>query len=516
MDKVEMLQIWANGSEVIPPADIIPGKVWVKANLLKTDFGLSVKYEYNALYITLPASYVNSTCGLCADTETPTDQSAEGSQTLNDAPSFWNCSGSDEMVSYLCGMLINVDGPFRECHGVPDSNVYYLCLTQPCPENGDISANCQVVQDYVVACQNLNQTIKPWRNDSFCPPSCPVNSHYSLCANPCKANCSQPDTTSYCNAMCTEGCECDDGFYGEDGNCIPKQACGCNVNGSYYQMGSVTVGEGCQQMCSCDSFEKWTCWPHSCDSDEVCEVRSGVRECYWAGFLCPEGSEYSNCTSYCDTNCMNSSCLPTCMEGCMCQDGLLWDGFDCVTEEQCLGNANKLTFSQDLNCETSLISGISSSLCPLCTINSLSITSLQNVSRKLEENVTYEIFRICGSLEKPWLRILLHTQHPSNRLHVFFDNRVITVDSNLDVLVNGTLVSFPLNVPPGLVIDHSDGTVTFTMPGEMAATFNLFGQLTVTVSVDFIAYVCGACAYGGISQNGTDYLLDCCKAADFN
>lgn len=36
--------------------------------------------------------------------------------------------------------------------------------------------------------------------------------------------------------MCQEGCQCDDGFLFDGGECKTLQDCGCNVNGKFYKV----------------------------------------------------------------------------------------------------------------------------------------------------------------------------------------------------------------------------------------------------------------------------------------
>ncbi|OCT71130.1 hypothetical protein XELAEV_18038039mg [Xenopus laevis] len=544
MEKKEQLHVWVNGTQVDIPSVLIQGSVWLNQSerfvILTTDFGLTVQYDGKSfLYIVLPESYLNSTCGMCASTETLTDTrnvSSGGNQTLNNTvnviprdftlkggdltlnntQSSSQCNETDSMDAILCEMLLENDGPFAACHEALSPYLYYdMCLSHLCQNGGHLSAICQSFHSYMAACQERNQSIESWRNDSFCPFVCPNNSHYNICVDPCEATCSRPNRTS-CDLMCMEGCECNQGFYAEDGLCLPIEDCGCSVNGSYYLQGYEVIDEGCQRKCSCLQHNDWICEPFSCQSNETCDWRDGAHRCYPKGFPCPPGSEYRNCTPICDKSCKNNTCLHQCMEGCLCQNGLYWDGESCVRVEKCLVTGNQVENAHPaigVPCEGNISS---QALCLQCTVSSQNIITWNNTGRSLEANVPYEILRVCEASDKLWLRVVLHTLQTGQSLHVFFGESFITVRSDLEVLVNDETALPPFTVDPDLLIDHSDNKVTMILPGEMVAKFSRDGQLTVKVSMDFSSSLCGACAYGNLSpSNGTD-VLDCCKAEDFD
>ncbi|ETE56784.1 IgGFc-binding protein, partial [Ophiophagus hannah] len=54
---------------------------------------------------------------------------------------------------------------------------------------------------------------------------------------------------------------------------------------------------------------------------------------------CPANSHYEVCTNTCSNHCANVTdaepCPETCMEGCQCDDGFLFDGVACIPKEKC-------------------------------------------------------------------------------------------------------------------------------------------------------------------------------------
>lgn len=77
-----------------------------------------------------------------------------------------------------------------------------------------------------------------WGQSSFFLPalSCPANSSYSLCTNLCSNSCAGLVDASRCPQKCTEGCRCDEGYTFDGNACVPKDKCGCFVEGIYYKV----------------------------------------------------------------------------------------------------------------------------------------------------------------------------------------------------------------------------------------------------------------------------------------
>uniref|UniRef100_A0A8C0GEC3 VWFD domain-containing protein n=1 Tax=Chelonoidis abingdonii TaxID=106734 RepID=A0A8C0GEC3_CHEAB len=278
--------------------------------LVQTNFGLTVSYDlvYQAR-VTIPGSYEGQTCGLCGNYKGQEDKEfllPDGS-TAPDAAAFgsaWEvqipgasctdrCAGNSCPVCEerkknvfkgrnYCGLLTDPDGPFTACHGTVSPSVYQSnCLYDLCLANGDAQVLCQSIHSYVTACQEVGASIQPWRNTTFCPVSCPVNSHYKICAELCTTTCS--GDIMDCPKICAEGCECEDGFFYDGQGCVTAESCGCFKHGRYYKPNETVLMNECQQSCTCIPARGVTCKAHSCSREEICQIRDGVRTCISEG-----------------------------------------------------------------------------------------------------------------------------------------------------------------------------------------------------------------------------------------
>lgn len=163
--------------------------------IVRTDFGLTVTYDWNA-YVTakVSASYAGTLSGLCGNFNgNPGDDLAlrGGGQAAN-ALAFGNswqeetrpgcgasqpgdCPKLDSMVTQQltskkeCGILADPKGPFRECHrklnpqGPLRDCVYDLCLLP-----GQSELLCDALAAYASACQAAGATVHTWRTKEFC------------------------------------------------------------------------------------------------------------------------------------------------------------------------------------------------------------------------------------------------------------------------------------------------------------------------------------------------------------
>ncbi|CAN8217949.1 unnamed protein product [Coccothraustes coccothraustes] len=272
--------------------------------LLRTDFGLIVQYDLvQHVMVTVPQTYMGHLCGLCGNYngQRNDDFQLSSGQLAPDATAFgstWKTTDTpcndtcpkdecptctEEKVAVLqkpnyCGLLTAPEGPFGSCHRIIDPIPYsQSCIHDLCMTGGDTHVLCQSIQSYVTACQGAGVTVGTWRTSSFCPPTCPANSIYSLCTNTCANICTGNTTT--CPQTCTEGCQCHQGSVFDGHRCIPKDYCECFSNGEYYKPREMLFQDHCQRRCTCVPGQGLTCHDHACTEDESCEIREGVLGC---------------------------------------------------------------------------------------------------------------------------------------------------------------------------------------------------------------------------------------------
>ncbi|NWW84806.1 FCGBP protein, partial [Rhynochetos jubatus] len=292
------------------PAILSKGRIQVHQHgmgvLLQTDFGLVIRYDLlHHVTVTVPQSYQGHLCGLCGnyngqrndDFLLPGGQQAPNAMAFGSAWKTPNASCSDEcskedcpdcteqqaavfQKSNYCGILMVPKGPFGSCHHLIDPDLYFqACLHDLCLAQGNTRVLCQSIQSYATACQDAGVSIEPWRKPSFCPLSCPANSNYSLCADLCVNSCAGLVDASRCPQTCVEGCQCEEGFVLDRHRCVPKDECGCFVDGKYYKPHESVLSDNCRQHCTCVPGKGLTCRSHSCTDDETCKIWDGVLRC---------------------------------------------------------------------------------------------------------------------------------------------------------------------------------------------------------------------------------------------
>ncbi|XP_061452965.1 IgGFc-binding protein-like [Rhineura floridana] len=307
-------QVQMNGLIYTLPVTISDGRIRAYQHgtkvLIQTDFGLIVSYDlvYHVT-VTIPSTYQGQTRGLCGNYNGRKDDDflLPDGRTTSDAAAFgaaWKvrnpravgscsdgCSGNSCPVCEekkkdvfkqrnYCGILTASDGPFSACHSTVDPNVYFSnCMYDLCLGNGDSRALCQNIQSYASVCQEAGVSVKPWRSPSFCPLSCPANSHYEICTTLCSTTCAKITDPAPCPETCAEGCQCNDGFFFDGLGCVTAQNCGCLKNGRYYKPNEKVLLTACQESCLCTPGKGVICEAHSCAADENCEIRDGVMAC---------------------------------------------------------------------------------------------------------------------------------------------------------------------------------------------------------------------------------------------
>ncbi|XP_058036266.1 zonadhesin [Ahaetulla prasina] len=193
-----------------------------------------------------------------------------------------SCSIQDlERLSALC---LEIMAPkYQACHSLIDPKLFFQnCLYDMCQYQGMTSVLCDNIQSYVEACKSHGVTDISWRNSTFCPLPCPPNSHFSECASPCPATCSNLYAPASCHhpAPCVEGCACNRGYVLSDLTCVPMRECGCRgPQQEYHNSGDTWVTSGCQQHCTCLSGQI-DCQAFGCQTGSQCTTSNeGLHYC---------------------------------------------------------------------------------------------------------------------------------------------------------------------------------------------------------------------------------------------
>uniref|UniRef100_A0A3Q3DSF1 Zonadhesin, like n=1 Tax=Hippocampus comes TaxID=109280 RepID=A0A3Q3DSF1_HIPCM len=299
--------VHVNGSKVNLPVTPASGVSVFKSGRYYTvsmDFGVVVRYDANHFMdIKVIRDYKNVLCGLCGDYNGDSKddlRQPNGSLTsdINEFGHSWNtdpckkpnptdpgCNEEEESLyesSAYCGLLLDKNGPFAVCHPKVNPNNYFQdCVFDLCALDGAKPVLCEAIEAYASECQDRGVNIGPWRNETFCPLSCPPNSHYEPCADPCQETCSGLPPS--CSGPCSESCVCNPGYILSAGKCVSNTSCGCkHTNGQYYQPGEEFYAENCNQKCRCDA-PTVTCKPSRCPPMHECKVLEGELGCYPTG-----------------------------------------------------------------------------------------------------------------------------------------------------------------------------------------------------------------------------------------
>ncbi|KAM7382747.1 hypothetical protein PAMP_002464 [Pampus punctatissimus] len=281
--------------------------------IVQTHFGLTVLYDtVYYVEVIVPSTYQGKMCGLCGNYNKNVGDElilpgGKQTQNVDDFGKAWvvdmpgnvcggcgdQCPVCEQAKATLygkpdsCGIISAPNGPFKACQSKIDPAAYVSdCVFDVCAMDGDKDTLCNSIQAYALACQSAGVQIQPWRSNSFCPASCPQHSHYEVCADTCAGTCASFNDPFSCSESCFEGCQCDDGFVSDGNRCVPLDNCGCVHNGRYLTVGEAVVGKDCKSECVCQASGLVKCEKLSCASDEVCDVREGVRGCHLKLGLC--------------------------------------------------------------------------------------------------------------------------------------------------------------------------------------------------------------------------------------
>ncbi|KAM9436504.1 IgGFc-binding protein [Clarias gariepinus] len=269
--------------------------------ILETSFGLKVTYDtISTATVEIPSTYKNAVQGLCGnyngnkadDFLIPGGNQASSAEKFMEAwmviqegttchtgcPTISTCSGDPTDRDNNCKILTLEQGPFANCYSkIPPSPFYDACVKDVTPQPEDKTLVCHHIQNYVVNCQKAGISVSSWRNATFCPMTCPEKSHYELCADTCTSTCASLTIPLSC-PECLEGCQCDEGFVFDGGDCQLVEDCGCSVEGRYYKSGESVVKGDCMETCTCKAGQ-FSCQPMNCGENKICNKQDGIPKC---------------------------------------------------------------------------------------------------------------------------------------------------------------------------------------------------------------------------------------------
>ncbi|XP_060756261.1 IgGFc-binding protein-like isoform X2 [Neoarius graeffei] len=268
--------------------------------VLEASFGLKVTYDsVSVATVEIPSTYKNAVQGLCGnyndksdDLLMPDGKQASSAEKFLEAwlviqegvichtgcPPGSTCSETETDGDNDCKILTLKQGPFSHCYSkVPPSPFYDMCAKDVTSHPEDKTLACRYIQNYVVHCQQAGISISSWRNATFCSMTCPEKSHYELCADTCASTCASLTMAPSCSE-CLEGCQCDEGYIFDGGDCKLVEDCGCLAEGIYYKSGESVVRRDCIETCTCKAGQ-FSCQPMNCQEDEICRKQDGIPAC---------------------------------------------------------------------------------------------------------------------------------------------------------------------------------------------------------------------------------------------
>ncbi|XP_071830391.1 IgGFc-binding protein-like [Apostichopus japonicus] len=284
--------------------------------ILTTYFGLVLQLDGHTLDLSLPFAYRNHVKGLCGDCDQNITNDCSGvgqeavvcgrrwkaSDSCEAARPFDGClenEENNEEAARLCGIITDASGPFGDCSGRVDlESIERSCQYDLCSNLPDASLLCDHLEHLTSVCGKKEPFVQAtnWRDYvPTCGYDCPSNTVYKSCGDALQETCSSTVRQGYGAVLpCVETCECDSGEVLANGDCIPRNECGCITgDGGYIENGESYQTSDCALRCLCNSGQL-ECAPISCDVNAVCISKNGVNQCY-----CADGYEGNGIT--CET-----------------------------------------------------------------------------------------------------------------------------------------------------------------------------------------------------------------------
>lgn len=158
---------------------------------IETDFGVLVTFNTELLTVHVPRVFSGALCGICGNFngDPEDDLASEEESDISLAVRNWKtnsrhgcvdvvplntplCPPQDEALfseKDYCGKLLDTEGVFQNCHTTVDPRVFFdNCVHDLCHDDGNQTALCQILSNYVAACQEAGAIVDEWRASDFC------------------------------------------------------------------------------------------------------------------------------------------------------------------------------------------------------------------------------------------------------------------------------------------------------------------------------------------------------------
>ncbi|XP_036621225.1 mucin-2 [Trichosurus vulpecula] len=249
----------------------------------------------DSLMLELDTKFRNHTCGLCGDYNGMQTYSEFNDEGITFSPiEFGNmqkinqpdtvCEDPEETEAYescsehraLCEDLL-MSAAFEDCQAVVPVEMYIqACMQDLCQcEKNTSFCLCSTVSEFSRQCSHAGGRPSTWRNDTFCPKTCPGNMVYLESGSPCMDTCSHLEVSNLCEEHYMDGCFCPEGTVYDDitgKGCIQVSQCSCKLHGHLYAPGKQINGT-CEE-CICNAG-RWVCEDLSCPG--TCAVEGGAH-----------------------------------------------------------------------------------------------------------------------------------------------------------------------------------------------------------------------------------------------
>ncbi|KAK3598636.1 hypothetical protein CHS0354_024357 [Potamilus streckersoni] len=382
-----------NGEIAYAPIEGVGYRIYEKGSMVvETDCGVVVMFDgANTARVLVPSQYGNNVMGICGncdgiqndfrtktgrfvsweankysligDSYSVPDDTEQGSQSCQTesfdptCPLEWE---SKKRSNEYCGLILDPKGPFGPClakypeiakdDGIISDCTYDVCANSADPKNAQAAA-CTALAMLAYRCQQKSDIdIIAWRKNDFCPmKECGENMVYNPAIMQCSASCQDPMRRTPCHAGLTEGCECKPGFFRSGAACVPRDQCGCTVQGKYYPLNTTVTSSDCKKRYICvhkdgsSYMERFENYP-PCGAKKSCRLNDeGNYQCQCDkdykgdGFTCENvcGIHSKVCHKY-------ASCLTKGnTQYCSCNAGYYGNGVDsCGGACTCTGSGD--------------------------------------------------------------------------------------------------------------------------------------------------------------------------------